>query len=99
MENPLIVAGVIGIIISILKNWNIPKKYYFVVSVLLGLSYYFYWFTQGTCLLVLAIENGIIAGGTASGIYSGVKTISTKPIVDKIINPLTLNRGKNEHTK
>ena len=99
MEHPLIIAGIIGVIVSILKNWNVPKKYYFVVSILLGLLYYSYWYLQGNCILILAIENGIIAGGTASGIYSGVKTISAKPIVDKIINPLTLNRGKNERTK
>ena len=99
MEHPLIIAGIIGIIVSVLKNWNVPKKYYFLVSIFLGLLYYSYWFIKGDCLLIFAIENGIISGGTASGIYSGAKTITSHQIMDKIINPLTLNRTGTEEKK
>ena len=95
MENPLLIAGLIDVIISALKNWKIKKKYYPIVSVFLGLSYYLYWVFQGECLLILAIQNSIISAGVAMGTYSGIKTVSgNSSVVKKIMNPLTLKKRK-----
>ena len=95
MNNPLAIAGTIGVIVSVLKNWDVEKKYYFIASILLGCLYYFYWMFQGQCSLILALQNGIISGGTASGLYSGVKFVSNNnSVIKQIINPLTFRKGK-----
>lgn len=98
MLHPLVVAGMIGVIVSVLKNWKVPSKWYTAISLGLGLSYYVYWFTAGGCSIITAIGNGIMAGGTASGVYNGVKRFSNgNKIVDTVLNPLTLNRkGKTD---
>lgn len=78
--HPAVMAGVIGVVIQLLKAWNVKNKYYFLVSVMMGLVIYtLVFFTEDTNMTILQVLlNGLVAGGTASGIYSGAKAAGVK---------------------
>ncbi len=97
MQHPLAIAAVIGVFVSLLKNWKVPKKFYTLIAISLGLFYYVMFSVQyGSCTLITAVMNGLVAGGTASGIYSGIKGFSNgSKTVDAVLNPLSFNRDNN----
>lgn len=67
---PLIVALVQGF-----KGLGLPSKYAFLVSSTLGVVG-FYFFADG--VLGPRLFEGLVAGLTASGLYSGVNSLVTK---------------------
>ena len=96
--SPLGVSIMIGIIISILKNFvPINTKWWPIVSICIGLLYYTLCILKGHCGVMYAIQGGIVSGGAASGLYRGAKVLggSNNKTVDAVINPLTVGRDNN----
>ena len=98
VQSPLGIAILIGIVISIIKNFiDIDTKWYPLIAIAFGIGYYTYFIGQGFCNIMYAVENGIVAGGAASGLYRAGKVLGgdDNKTVDAILNPLTTGRLNN----
>lgn len=67
----LAVPVIIGIVEAI-KKIGLSSTWAPIVSILLGMVVYFFW---GEAFVAENLFTGLVAGLTASGLYSGVKTV------------------------
>ena len=72
IELTAIVAGIIGIVEAVKRSSDLDKKYTPILALFLGVL----WFgLTGEFSISENIFSGIVAGLTASGLWSGSKTI------------------------
>lgn len=75
----LVDAGVVAVIVSIVsaaKTVGFPSRFASILSLVLGIVYYFA-FPAGSAQTNVLF--GVISGLSASGLYSGVKAVLTTP--------------------
>lgn len=74
LDVTVVVALILGIV-EMSKRLGLPSKWSPVLSLVLGVAYSF---TLGEGAAAELIVEGIVLGLTASGLYSGTKTVVTK---------------------
>ena len=78
-------SGIIGVIIEILKRKNIlSSKHAFLGSIIIGAVIGGLYALENGGMYVESIAGGVIAGATASGVYSGSKALKNSTKAEEI---------------